>query len=103
MSGDEVPAADRRRLARDLFQRFLVQEFRPGTWFKRPVSSGEQIYSEDDDEGPLGEVMPKLEGDPDRRQSALYRRSARSAGYARGLLRHQHAVRGLLPFRADAS
>jgi xanthine dehydrogenase/oxidase len=72
MSGDEIPAPDRRRLARDLFQRFLVQEFRPGTRFERPVSSGEQIYSEDDDEGPLGEVMPKLKGDLQTAGRALY-------------------------------
>jgi xanthine dehydrogenase/oxidase len=72
MTGEEIPAPDRRRLARDLFQRFLVQGFRSGPRFDRTVSTGKQIYSEDDDPGPLGEEMPKLEGKLQTAGRALY-------------------------------
>ena len=72
MTGEEIPAADRRRLARDLFQRFVVQGFRPGARFNRPVSTGCKRFSEDDDEGPLGEAMPKLEGKLQTAGKALY-------------------------------
>jgi hypothetical protein len=72
MTGEEVPAADRRRLARDLFQRFVVQGFRPGARFERPVSTGRQMSSEDDDAGPLGEEIPKLEGRLQTAGRALY-------------------------------
>ncbi|MGH6903393.1 MAG: molybdopterin cofactor-binding domain-containing protein, partial [Geminicoccaceae bacterium] len=111
MSGEELPAADRRRLARDLFQRFVVQGFRPGARFERPVSDGDEMPSEDDDAGLLGEEIPKLEGriqaagqarytadlpGPPGTLAACYATSTRSAASFRFKHARQELTRDLL-------
>ena len=100
MTGEEIPAADRRRLARDLFQRFVVQGFKAGPGSTGRSRAAPRSSSEDDDEGPLGEGMPKLEGKIQTAGQALYTADlAGPPGHARGLLRHQHEVRGDIPLR----